>query len=147
MARIITLLWRLMWITIAVLAAILAGLALYFTTTRLAMGHIPDPGIFVTELGAYLMSLMTDRPAHALLTLGFVAAAVSMLEYAGMRTGVTYGAAAAACAGLTIFIIADVPVLMMGANTAMAIQAVLASFMAGLVYWVLAGRSAGRWHI
>lgn len=147
MARIITILWRLVWITTAILAAILAGLALYFTTTRLAMGHIPDAGMFIRQLGSYLLVLMTERPAHALLTLGFVAAAVSILEYAGMRTGITYGAAAAACAGLTIFIIADVPVMMMGANMAMAIQAVMASFMAGLVYWILAGRSAGRWHI
>ena len=147
MVRVITFLWRLIWITAAILAAILAGLALYFTTTRLAMGHIPDAGVFVTQLGSYLMSLMAERPAHALLTLGFVAAAVGTLEYAGMRSGITYGAAAAACAGLTIFIIADVPVMMMGANVSMAIQAVMASFAAGLVYWVLAGRSAGHCHI
>ena len=97
MVRVITFLWRLIWITAAILAAILAGLALYFTTTRLAMGHIPDAGVFVTQLGSYLMSLMAERPAHALLTLGFVAAAVGTLEYAGMRSGITYGAAAAAC--------------------------------------------------
>ncbi len=145
MARIISHLWRLVWIVSAILAAVLIGLALFFTTTRLSMGDFPDPGLFASQLGSYLMSLMAERPGYAPLALAFVAATVSVLELAGMRTGITYGVAAGACAAMTIFIIADVPVMTMGRNVSMAIQAVLASFMAGIVYWVLAGRSAGYW--
>lgn len=147
MARIIAYLWRFIWIAGAVVAAILTGLVIYFTTTRVAMGELPDFAIFASQVGSHVMVLLGDRPVHVPLALGIVAAAVGIMEYNGARGGITYGIAAAGCVALTIFIIVEVPVLMMGNSVAMAVQAVLSAFIAGMVYWVLAGRTAGRWRI
>ncbi len=147
MAQFISRLWRLISILAAMGGALLVGLCVFFVLSRLSSGNVASFAMLMTELRAFILSWFDRTHTYLPVAAAVVAGAVAFTEYTGVREWVAHALTAAFCAALTIFVVIDIHVLTIGNQIATALQTLVAAFIAGLAYWAVAGRAAGRWRL
>jgi hypothetical protein len=147
MARLFSRMWRLVTILAALAGAVLVGLCAYYLLSRLASGQLTGFGMVLPELKAFLLAWMRKGGFYIPVCGLAIAAAITVTEMTELREWVVHALAGAFCAILTLIVVLDIQVVTMGHQIAMAVQSVAAATLAGIAYWALAGRSAGRWRV
>lgn len=147
MANIISRIWRLISILAAMAGALLAGLTVYFLLSRASTGNIAGFGVLLPELKAFIAAWFSRAGIYVPVAALIAAAIILVTELTEIREWVVHATAGAFCAALTLFIVLDLQVIMTGSQIAMMVQSVVAAFVAGIAYWAVAGRTAGRWRL